>query len=334
MNNKRLVFLDNSKGFAILCMLFAHTMNVAEHRIGIWISSWFMPIFFIICGIILQKKYVEGATFSDFKRTLMKRAFQLGVPYLVFCSLLTAFYFILSRIANEPFDIIRYILRIVKLDGIDSLWFIPCYFIVEIFMILLIMIRGSIGKSVRLLLAVFGVLCIIFHWSFPFVLEVECYSFVYIGFLLSKIDALYTCPIWLSIIMIIVGVPLALINGAVGLASGEFGYGYLYVINAVLTSVAIMAIFAYFEKKEVRIPFFEIFGKDSIVVLCTNNLLIEIIRLIDYKVTGNFLLNAGIWGSVIFTGILIIIELLIISLSHTKIGVIFGKRTIHQSNHT
>ena len=323
--NKRLKYIDYSKGFAILCMVFAHTMNVEEHKIGIWITSWFMPIFFLICGIILHQKFKKGATPFEFIKVFKKRLFQLGIPYIVFCILLTVFYFALAKIAGEPFDTIKYILRIIKLDGIDSLWFIPCYFIVEIAMVLLLMIRGSLGKIIRLLFAVIALLCILFNWSFPFVLEVECYLFVYIGLLCARFSLIEKCPVWLAIIVLTICIPSAIYNGAVGLAARVFGHGYLYVINAVFTSVAIISLFNLCEKKRINLAFFEYYGKNSIVVLCTNNILIETVRLLDHKITGAFLLKNGLWGSIVFTAILIVIEFFVIKLSQTKMGVIFGK---------
>ena len=326
MNKKRILYLDYAKGLGIIALLFAHTMNVEEHYIGVWITSWFMPIFFLVCGIILQKKFRGGTTLSDFVITFKKRLFQLCVPYVVFCLTLTLFYFVLSMLAKEPFDLVKYLIRIVKLDGIDSLWFIPCYFIVELFMILTLAISGKIGEIVRLLIAIASALCIIFNISFPFVLELECYLFVYFGFQISRFGIFEKSPIWFSSILFLAGIPLAIYNGPVGLASREFGYGYLYIINAFLTSAAIIAIFAYIDKREVKLSFLEYFGKDSIVILCTNNLLIEILRLLDSKLTGNLLLSFGIWGSVFFTAVLIILEYLIIKLSHTKLGVLFGKK--------
>lgn len=323
--NKRLKYIDYSKGFAILCMVFAHTMNVEEHKIGIWITSWFMPIFFLICGIILFKKFGGGATPIEFINVLKKRLFQLGIPYIVFCLLLTIFYFALAKIAGEPFDAIKYIIRIIKLDGIDSLWFIPCYFIVEIAMVLLLMIRGNIGKIIRILFAVIALLCILFNWSFPFVLEVECYLFVYIGFLCARFSLIEKCSVWLAIIVLMLCIPSAIYNGAVGLAARIFGLGYLYVINAVFTSIAIISLFYFCEKRKIHLVFFEFYGKNSIIVLCTNNILIETVRLLDHKITGDFLLKNGLWGSVVFTAILIAIEFFVIKLSQTKMGVFFGK---------
>lgn len=68
------------------------------------------------------------------------------------------------------------------------------------------------------------------------------------------------------------------------------------------------------------------FGKNSIVLLCTNNLLIESIRIVDYKVFGNVLLEWGIWGCFLLWLILLAMEIpLIMLVEKTRMSVLFGK---------
>ena len=68
------------------------------------------------------------------------------------------------------------------------------------------------------------------------------------------------------------------------------------------------------------------FGQNSIVILCTNNLIIEVCRLLDYKIFGNILISWGLYGNIIFTIILIAIEIPIIILTKkTKLSILFGK---------
>lgn len=327
-NHKRLLYLDYAKGFGILCLLFVHTMNTDEHYVGMWITSWFMPIFFVVRGIILQKKYKATVTLSDVLQMFKKRFFQLGVPYLVFCIILTFFYYALSLASHTPFDWMYYTVRIVTFKGIDSLWFIPCYFLTEVLMVLTLMIPGKLGIVVRTLIALTGAVCIFFGLRFPLSLEIECFLFVYCGYIVSKIDLIKKCPVILSMLLFASGIPLAVINGAVDLSDGKFNYGWLYILCAFITSISIVSLFCFFDQKAVKFRFLQFFGQDTIVVLCTNNLLIETIRLFDAKITGNYLLNSGLWGSIVFTAYLIILEYGIIHLSKLRIiSILFGKHS-------
>lgn len=323
---KRLKYLDYAKGIGIIALLFAHTMNTEENYIGIWITSWFMPIFFIVSGIILQKKFRGGTTTSDILTLVKKRIFQLVIPFVIFCTLLALFYSGLSVVSGEKPDIVSYIFRIVKFEGIDSLWFIPCYFLTELLMCILLLVKGVIGKIIRIGFLLFGICSIIFTLRFPRVLVFDCYVFTYIGFLFGRFDLIGRINIFFACILFAAGVPLAIYNGGVGMAALLFNKGYLYIINAIITSTAIISICRFIEQKEWKLSFLDYFGKNSIVVLCTNNLLIETIRLLDGKLTGNFLLSTGIWGSILFTLILIGLEFLIIKISEGPLGVIFGKK--------
>lgn len=119
----------------------------------------------------------------------------------------------------------------------------------------------------------------------------------------------------------------AKINGAVGIGSLRFNSVLLFYSNAIITSIAILSIFKYAEQKTLHLKWLSMFGKESIVILCTNNLLIETIRLLDYKITGNFLLNYGLLGCLVFTGILAILEYGIIRMTRQRfIRLLFGKR--------
>lgn len=67
VSEKRLEYLDYTKGFAILIMLFGHCMsdNNLFHN---WIFSFHMPIFFVVCGYLTAMKYGNRKVdFGDFK---------------------------------------------------------------------------------------------------------------------------------------------------------------------------------------------------------------------------------------------------------------------------
>ena len=73
-------------------------------------------------------------------------------------------------------------------------------------------------------------------------------------------------------------------------------------------------------------PGLSLFGQNTIVILCTNNLLIETIRLADHKLTGDFLLKTGLAGSLLFTALLILIEIPVIKLASGPFAPMFGKQ--------
>lgn len=79
----RLRYIDFTKGLAIILMIFGHTMSKIN-CLHIWIYSFHMPIFFIICGIIMCRKGRQKS-YSLLKEKIIRRWYTLGIPYLFFC---------------------------------------------------------------------------------------------------------------------------------------------------------------------------------------------------------------------------------------------------------
>ena len=124
--SQRLAYIDIAKGFAILAMLFGHTAPGDD--VNTWIFIFHMPLFFIVGGILLF--YRTGGCFLScvgLKQLFKNRCQNLLKPYIIFCLFLCFFYTILSYIGRDGFPI-QYYIRTVTFLGVDSLWFIPCYF--------------------------------------------------------------------------------------------------------------------------------------------------------------------------------------------------------------
>lgn len=126
--------------------------------------------------------------------------------------------------------------------------------------------------------------------------------------------------------MLALGAVLSAYNGFAAIGSLQLGNPVLFFLNAVMTSTAVLVLCRSMENKQGKaLALLERFGCNTIVVVCTNNLLIEIIRLLDYKLTGNILLNTGYAGCVVFTAILLVLEYILIRMAQGRLGVLFGK---------
>lgn len=203
-------YLDYTKGLAIILMLFAHTMY-AENAIHIWIFSFHMPIFFIIGGIIRGMKEKSNTSGKDILALIRKRAFRLGIPYLFFCLVLSCFYTALSLLSvNSDIPISTYLYRIITLQGIDSLWFIPCYFMAEIYLSLSNISKHT--KWIAVLLCVFTVIYLMLAEEYPsywllrlFIKEMICFSFMLIGFFVGHYCGVFRMPVSPSLLLIVGG---------------------------------------------------------------------------------------------------------------------------------
>ena len=149
--------------------------------------------------------------------------------------------------------------------------------------------------------------------------------FIETGILISKYHIIGKLPLWGAIIFLFVGIICSQANGEVEMSATKIGNPAIYFPCAILTSIAIMNLFKIIEdKKWTILKYIEEYGKNTIVLLVTNNLIIEIVRLFDYKLFGNILIKFGTIESIIFTAFLIIVEWLIIKISKGPFTPLFG----------
>lgn len=327
----RLRYIDYTKGFAIILMLFGHTMT-AINSVHIWIYSFHMPIFFIICGILMHRKEAQRKIGDSVRKIIIHRLRITAVPYYVFGSILVIFYTLLNIIGNKPNSFGKGMFDLLTLQGIDSLWFLPIYILAEIIMEL-IGKRGGIWKKLRfvMVLCAFFVVSIlsdymtVWYWDLLYKILLGI-CFIEIGLLCSTYSIIERMPIGADYILLTIGLLLAETNGPVEMTASKIGNPIVYFWGAMATSIAVMSLLKKIEDKQLKLlEILGVYGKNSIVVLCTNNLFIEIIRLLDYKIAGNFLISIDMIGCIIFIVILMVIEWYCIKLSNGIFSPIFGR---------
>lgn len=323
--SNRVEYIDQSKGFAILMLLLSHVTPGDD--INTWIFTFHMPIFFMIGGLLLWYRHGDNAINGiDVKCLLRKRAKNLLLPYLVFCLLLSIFYAAMSYMAGGQIQY-NYFVDTFTFQGVDSMWFIPCYFWAELLMCLILM------NDRKIVYVLIGLACVLSIVAMSVVIPdlkfvrylakiAISLAFVAIGYLIGKTNIVDKMPLVVAIILIIVCSILGLMGGFSAIGALEFPYYGLYLLLAACMSLSIMVVFNNLKPSNLL----SIFGKYSIVVLCTNNLIIEIIRLLDFKLTGAFMLSHGLYGALIFFVIMAVIEYLVIKLAQGPLGVVFGKK--------
>ena len=127
MQQKRLDYLDMVKGIGILLVVLGHMEDIST-ELRIWISSFHMPLFFIVSGILIAVKNEQD---SDFSKILYKKWKGIIVPYLWF----SLSYFVID-IANVTIigniDTRTFIVDTISsltFYGMSVLWFLPALFV-------------------------------------------------------------------------------------------------------------------------------------------------------------------------------------------------------------
>lgn len=132
---KRLDYIDVAKGIGMLFVIFAH-VNYTP-KLLILTYSFHMPLFFIISGMLFDRK-----RFSNFGDLIKRRFRTLILPYLVFSFLAIGYAFLSERMFPEVFDItqekyLTFVKQVFVASGSAGtcnvpLWFVPNLFVIEI----------------------------------------------------------------------------------------------------------------------------------------------------------------------------------------------------------
>lgn len=323
---KRAHNIDIVKGIAILLMVFCHTRSSIDF-FQTWVYAWHMPIFFYICGWLTA--YNKGSI-PDIVDHLKKRFFQLGVPYFIWCIILLAFYAILSHIGsgNSFYSIYNNAIKILSFQGIDSLWFIPIYAFTEI-LIKFIFARISnyaiiiINAILIILLSLFSSTDIIFVKILLKIAYGVCYASI--GYITYDIHINRTTALLLLFLTSL----CILHNGFSAIGNLAFGRSIIIaIISGATLCFSLLNLFDNNIHNNHILTLVSSIGRYSIIILCTNNILIEIIRLFDYKIFNNILLQSGIIGQILITIMILAINYFVIILSSINGSCIFGiKRT-------
>lgn len=125
---KRIDWLDIAKGIAIICTIIGHSFG--KNRIGVFIFSFHMPIFFILSGYTLKK-----IQFSEFTKAIFKDFKRLIIP--VFVVFVIDFILQILFSNKSPFslmksDVKRFIWGTCN-RGVGRLWFLVALFYSKFF---------------------------------------------------------------------------------------------------------------------------------------------------------------------------------------------------------
>lgn len=333
LSDKRIQYLDYTKGFAILLMVFGH-VEVCNPHIFNWIYSFHMPIFFIICGMLMFFRKRDGDI--SWGKILRKRIYQLGFPYLFGTIFLVSLFLSLQYVSHTPIKITDYLQQFIFLRGVSVMWFIPCYVVAEV---CLAVVVSSSGKWMLVPFVLFiGLYVLINYYGLKSMHALNVARMAlgclcgFIGFKVAKWNILQKCSSMIILCMIVVGTVLSQIEGYTSMSELNLGNPLLYFFTFLLLSIGFLSFFRRVEyncsksicKKVGYI--FSYWGRNSIIILITHILILELFRLLDYKMFNLSVQNAGFVGSIPLTILILALEIPIIYLANHQLRFLFGKK--------
>lgn len=162
MNQKRLDYLDMVKGVGIFFVALGHVEYIST-PLRVWISSFHMPLFFIVSGLLMAIKNEPNA---DFKASVIRKFKGIIIPYIWFS--LSYFIidifnlYIIKNIDRRTF--IMDTISSVTFYGMSVLWFLPALFLASIGFLYLKNYFSD--KIVPILLIVIAMICYLIQLRF------------------------------------------------------------------------------------------------------------------------------------------------------------------------
>ena len=155
MPRKRLTYLDMAKGIGIFLVILGHIEYIREDTLK-WISSFHMPLFFVIGGILAYEKREEGRPLFS---ALAARARGTLVPYAAFTIMLltmNTLEHLLDPGALSGAQLARQYVDAATGYGIHILWFLPAYFTAGAIFLLLERRLRPVSRNLAILLLAVG----------------------------------------------------------------------------------------------------------------------------------------------------------------------------------
>lgn len=329
MSGKRIEWIDNAKGVAIVLVVLGHIIST-NSLLSRFIDSFHMPLFFMLSGLFVLKK-----TNDSFRSHLNNRFRRLMIPYFILgiCVLIPFnwlyFHFII------PSAQISFLQRcLAHFTGLHSdwgeewrccLWFLPCLFVADI-------VIWSIWKYlykwryvVLLLLISIGIFYYItINRSLPFRIHTASIAvlFLFIGSILT--ENIEKISVWLIGLFCICYTFLWISNdfSSIVMADNNYGLIHLSIPASIFASIAIIYLVRHIRHNHIL----SLIGEQSLAIYILHQLFVPFIRAISLKLS---VLGGGITEAIIMTIIAFLVTLICMKMGqllHEKCLWIFGER--------
>lgn len=297
---ERIRWVDIVRGIGIFLVIMAHTYR--DNSVLIWITSFHMPLFFILSG------WLRGSETKrfDWKKFILKKAQSLLVPLVIFELMTYVYWFVIESHFRE-FDF-------------GPMWFLVALFIAEV------VSESFLYFNSNMIVA--SIICCVGLYFSPFLTETavslggwipRCLGatmFYLVGMVIAQYKAIGNVAFYrhkISVVTLALGsIILSQINGRVDLYFLMFKNYFIYVLASVVGSIFVYGAAQLIAQNR----FIEHIGRYSIVILCTHEpikrIIIQVVGIVTQvnseELRNNVLIGLGI------AIVVLLIELIIIEI--------------------
>ena len=343
--SKRLSFIDIARAFAIIFIVFGHTIvhNSNAYWLYKLLYSFHVILFFLISGYLYKPQ-------SPNLEFFFKKFLSLMVPYFIFASLFLIPYFLFGRevsssinttSSNNFFVLLTQIIYGIGANGALkqnlSLWFLPALFTTEVIYKFLTDSNLFQKLTAPLRLLIFLIISflatkitIILPWGLNSALTLML--FFEIGFFLRQYKVLEKIANKTSLqglLIVVTIISCFIYQTNVTVSCADYRYGNYLVFLLVSLSLSIFIMFISYQIKTSKI--LELIGKNTLSILIFHKLFVIIfqtkISVTSTSLIAGSTLNCLLVGSIV-TIISILISLLIGFIITKYFPFLYGRRRV------
>lgn len=312
----RIDFIDTAKGLTLLFVIYLHISACYDGHpypdsdFGIAISTFFMPVFFILSGLFFSTK-------NDFIPWLKKKCKRLLIPYWFFYILTFFVSFLVVRIlgveTKNGFAWSNiFIVFHADVFSNSTIWFLLALFWSSLFLYPIVKFLHSYWSQLLIvvLLFCFGWACSVFTINIPLYFDsaMSMLPFLYLGYLLKSFDFLKYLQGRTSILLLL-GLLLMIINmitaEGTSLVNNRIGDPPHYFFGSLVGSFSIIFICAFLN----WVPVVTFIGRNSLTVLCIHGYVLNFVTLILKKFQIDMIISSLIAFVVVSLSFYIIVPL-------------------------
>ena len=323
---KRISWIDQLKGFAILMVVYGHNFPIVEK----YIYSFHMPLFFLIAGMFHRNKFNL--------KIIQKRIHTLLIPYFLWAFILYTFWLFIgrhyggsSKLTTSTLDNFIGIFLAqgdrAYMDWGIPLWFLPCLFLTFIFFGIIQNISSNRIKWIVLTVTIILGLTKPFFlkMNLPWSIDISfvALSFYTTGYYLKNyiITSSKTKSIWLCLLFGILHLSLLFLNPKIDMYRGIYGNPFLFLTTGITGSL----FFTFLFKLIPLVKPLVFWGKNTIVILATHLRAATFIKLILLITLGQIPLLSSESSKLLITLCQLIIITPIILFINTFAPILNGK---------
>lgn len=328
MNNRN-TMIDIAKGIVIILMVVGHCYSNDNMLLQL-IYAFHMPFFFIVSGAMTRANDTNKIKFTSLKTTF--------IPYVCFSLLYGLLINIMGFFSgNSSFlkPLLKDFVAIITLRGLSVMWFVPCLFFAKYLAIKL----GNSKKVCRGGVIGFGVMLLGLGINMPEALSVIRRIMVGTGFVTIGYYG-YKCFLteikkersWNKVIpCLVLFLISANCNGKVDMFKNHYSNIILYLTSSITGSLIVLKVASCIDKIDCRIKIFlKYIGQNTLIILGTHKLIIEVIRYVDGKFMAHMLPRLSFAEGIVFSIIVLIIEIPVIKIINYYFTWILGRKKMEE----